>query len=42
MLTRLKCKSSARVKVVVNKDWVVGKAFKKVEMLTKIDGSLKS
>ena len=30
VITRLKCKSSARVKIVLKKDWIV-KKFSKVE-----------
>ena len=29
MKTRLKCKSSARVKIVLKKDWIVKKCWKK-------------
>ena len=33
--TRLKCKSSARVKTVLKKDWIVKKVFKSWKMLKK-------
>ena len=34
--TRLKCKSSARVKIVLKKDWIVKKVFKSWKMLKKM------
>ena len=33
--TRLKCKSSARVKIVLKKDWIVKKSFQKLKNVEK-------
>ena len=33
--TRLKCKSSARVKIVLKKDWIVKKSFQKLKNFEK-------
>ena len=35
VLTRLKCKSCARVKIVVKKDWIVKKSFQKLKNVEK-------
>ena len=36
LITRLKCKSSARVKIVMKKDWIVKKVFKSWKILKKM------